>query len=164
MCLFWRAEKHSVEVVAVGLKGVLHVWQRLENVRMLWPRNRHKSQYISSQGPVWKLANKFSSILLEHTQEKKSLKALSIGMFMYAQRKKLACSSNQRELKDNINYDVCLVVAFLFLLFTSRDLQSWKPKVCLSSCQERRKKKRSFKGTFHQVQFLPLKLTLLPWV
>ena len=49
---------------------------------MLWPRNRHKSQYISSQGPVWKLANKFSSILLEHTQEKKSLKALSIGMFM----------------------------------------------------------------------------------
>jgi len=39
-------------------------------------------------------------------------------MFMHAQRKKLACSCNQRAFKDNvINYVVCLVVVPSFPSF-----------------------------------------------
>ena len=161
-CLVWRAETLSWGGCCRSEGCTSRQAAPGERQDALVKKQAQKSVYKFPVSPVWKLANKFSWILLEHTQGKKSLEALWISMFMHAQRKKLACSCNQRAFKDNvINYVVCLVVVPSFPSFHLERLAELETESMLVfSTRKAQEKKRSFQGRFHQVQFLLLKLTL----
>lgn len=67
--VFFEELKHSVEVVAVPLKSVLHVRQRLENLRMLWPETSTEVVSFHCSDPVWKLSSLHINFV--ETQEKR---------------------------------------------------------------------------------------------
>jgi len=58
----------SIEVVVV-LKGVLHIRQRLQNVRMLWPRNRLAQELVCISNVQALQTVKFNHMNFAETQE-----------------------------------------------------------------------------------------------